>query len=60
MVCPLMVVYDLNVVRIALAPAKANSPLIVDPDAVLAFPIAPQGFQPVPWQPQIPEASRGI
>jgi hypothetical protein len=55
-----MVVYDLNVVRIALAPAKANSPLIVDPDAVLAFPIAPQGFQPIPWQPQIPEASRGI
>jgi hypothetical protein len=42
-----MVVHDRDVVRIAVAPAKADSPLIVDSNAVLAGPIAAQLLQPI-------------
>jgi hypothetical protein len=31
----------------AIFPDKANSVLVIDPDAVLAAPIAMQGFQPI-------------
>jgi hypothetical protein len=34
-----MVIQNFNFVGIAGVPAKTNSPLIVDPDAVLALPI---------------------
>jgi hypothetical protein len=44
---PLVIVDDLYVVRIAGTPPKTNAPLIVDPDAVLAGPIALQRLQPV-------------
>jgi hypothetical protein len=44
---PLVIVDDLHVVRIAGTPSKTNTPLIVDPDAVLAGPLAFQWFQPI-------------
>lgn len=40
-----MIVHDFNCNDIAFAPDEAQAPLIVDPDAVLARAIAPQGFK---------------
>ena len=37
---PSVVVYDLNGVRVAVAPHEADSPRIVDPNAMLSFPFA--------------------
>jgi hypothetical protein len=45
--CSLMIVDDINIVCIALAPYKAEPPLVVDPDAVLSLSIAVQGFQTI-------------
>jgi hypothetical protein len=42
-----MVVRDFDVVGVALAPAKADSPLVVDPYAVLALTVAAQALQPI-------------
>jgi hypothetical protein len=42
-----VVVGHLDFIGIAILKAKANSPLIVDVDGVLALPIAAQGMQPV-------------
>jgi len=42
-----MIINNLNIVRIALKPPEANSPLIIDPDAVLAGAIAPQHLKTV-------------
>src|SRR5918996_4697594 len=44
---PLVIVDDLDVVGIATMPSKADSPLIVDPDAVLSEPITSQPLKPV-------------
>jgi len=40
-----MVIDDLDVIRITLAPDKADAPLFVYPDTVLAFPVVMQSFQ---------------
>ena len=42
-----MVIHDCNSVRVAVLPYEANSPLLIDADAVLALPIAFQFFQVV-------------
>jgi len=44
---PSMVVNDLHIRRVALPPAKTDSPLVAYADAVLSLPFAFQGFQPV-------------
>jgi hypothetical protein len=46
-----MIVYDLDLVSVALAPTKANSPLVVDADAVLAFSVACQFLQSIAGEP---------
>jgi hypothetical protein len=43
----LMVVHNLNPFCVIPNPLETNPPLIVDPDAVLDFPSASQGFQPI-------------
>jgi hypothetical protein len=40
-----VVIRNFHIVGIAIAPDKANAPLVVDADAVLSFPIAFQYFQ---------------
>ena len=40
-----MVIHNLNIVRIAVAPHKADAPLIVDANAVLSLSIALERFQ---------------
>jgi hypothetical protein len=44
-----MVINYLDLVGVAVAPLKADSPLIVDADAVLASAVACQFFQPIAW-----------
>jgi hypothetical protein len=43
----LVIIDDLDIERTGLRPAKADSPLIVDPDAVLAGSSAFQGFESI-------------
>ncbi len=43
-----MAVCYFNVISVAVLPAKADSPLIVYPDAVLSLELALQTFKPVP------------
>ena len=44
-----MVIDNFNAGGMAINPHKANPPLGVDADAVLAFPVAFEGFQLVTW-----------
>ena len=45
-----MIVDDFYIMGIALAPDKADAPLIVDSDAILAAPAARELFQPIAWR----------
>ncbi len=42
-----MIVNNFNIVGIAITPDKAQAPLVVNPYAMLASPIARQRFQPI-------------
>lgn len=42
-----VVIDDFHVVGVTVIPSEADAPLIVDPDAVLAFALTLQGFQPI-------------
>jgi hypothetical protein len=46
-----VVIHDLNVMRMAFTPGKANAPLVIDPNAVPAGTIAFQQFQLVSGRP---------
>jgi hypothetical protein len=51
-----MIIYDLYVVGVAIAPGKADAPAVVDPNAVLSASISSQLFQAVGrWDLQIRE-----
>jgi hypothetical protein len=51
-----MIVNDFHVVSISVHPMKADPPLIVDPDAVLAVPVAAKLLQSVSRELQITQA----
>jgi hypothetical protein len=42
-----MIVHDFDIERIATAPIKAKSPLLIDPDTVLSLALAAKPFDPV-------------
>jgi hypothetical protein len=42
-----MVIYDFHVECVLALPAEANPPLVINPDTVLSFAIASQGFQAI-------------
>jgi hypothetical protein len=42
-----MVINDFNILSAMTRPAETDAPLIIDPDAVLSLPLAPQSFQPI-------------
>jgi len=49
-----VVIDDFHAVGVTLNPSKTDAPLIVDPDAVLAFAIALEGFESIGrWNMQI-------
>jgi hypothetical protein len=54
-----MIVDDLDVKDIAVFPAKADPPLIIDADAVLPLALALESFEPISWRnPEILESER--
>jgi len=56
-----MVIDDFDRLRALFAPHETNSPLIIDPDAVLASAVRRQGFQPVARYPrQVVQGRRGL
>ena len=56
-----VVIDDFHVVRIAVTPAEADAPLVIDPNAVLSFAFAFERLQPVcRGNTQIVERGRGI
>jgi hypothetical protein len=44
-----MVVYDLDIVGVSLTPAEADTPLVVDPNAILSFPVSSQFLKAISW-----------
>lgn len=42
-----MIIHDFDFIGIARVPSEADAPLIVDPDAMLAFTVPFQSFEPV-------------
>jgi hypothetical protein len=42
-----MIIDNINVMDRTVTPDEADAPLVVDPNAVLAFPIAFEGFEPI-------------
>ncbi|MNL88828.1 hypothetical protein D3C87_2187830 [compost metagenome] len=44
----LVIITDLDLIGVAIPPNETNTPLIVDPDAVLSLAIALQGLQAIP------------
>jgi hypothetical protein len=56
-----VIVRDLNVEGVASGPAEADSPLVVDPNAVLPLSISPQPLQSVPrGHPEVIDPFRGV
>ena len=45
-----MIIDDLHFKAMPITPNKTDSPLIVDPNRVLPFTIASQGFQLISWR----------
>jgi hypothetical protein len=45
-----MVVNNFDLLRISIAPNETDAPSVVDADAVLACPVAAQGFQAIAWR----------
>ena len=56
-----MVVDDFNLVSVSLSPHEADTPLIVDPNAMLAFSIPVKSFEPIPgWRREITKLGCGV
>jgi hypothetical protein len=56
-----VVVDDLDIVRIRASPSETDPPLVVDANAVLAIPVALQGFKPIARRdPQVIQGRGGI
>jgi hypothetical protein len=61
LVLPSVVIHDLDVFRSCSRPSEAQAPLVIDPDAVLTGPIAPQYLKTIPWRgPQELQCGRRI
>ena len=57
----LVIVHDLNVEHVPVTPHKTQSPLVVDPNAVLTLPVTPQCFQTVSgWCRKISQLSGAV
>ncbi len=50
---------DGDIARSSVFPGETNPPLVIDANAPLARPVAPQAFEPVAWRhPEIAERTR--
>lgn len=56
-----MIIHDRNVAGVPVAPNKADTPLIVDPNAVLSLTVSVERFQPIARRRcQVPQISGNI
>lgn len=56
-----MIIYDFDLFRIILLPDKADSPLVINPQAMLSLASPFQGFQPIGRRKtQILQINRGV
>jgi hypothetical protein len=56
-----MIIHDFNIKSVAVFPSKADSPLVIDPDTVLALPMSSQGLEPIAGRlAKILEAGRSV
>jgi hypothetical protein len=56
-----MVIHDLDLLRPTIAPDKADTPLVIDPDRMLPGAISFKGLKAIPWRRgQISQDLRGI
>jgi hypothetical protein len=44
-----MIVYQLNIMGMAIIPTEDNSPLLIDVNTMKVGPIAAEGFQTIAW-----------
>jgi len=45
-----MIIYDFNIVSVSLAPTEADTPLVIDPNAVLSLPVSSQFLKAISWR----------
>jgi hypothetical protein len=45
-----VIVYDLDIVSVSIPPTEADTPLVVDPNAVLSFPVSSQFLKAISWR----------
>jgi len=45
-----MIVYNFNIVSVSLAPTEADTPLVIDPNAVLPLPVSSQFLKAISWR----------
>jgi hypothetical protein len=56
-----VIVHDFNLVRTVFTPDKANTPLVVDADAVLILALASERFELIArWNSQVGQHHRGV
>jgi hypothetical protein len=56
-----MIVHDFDVLSTGIGPSETHSELIVDPDAVLSFPVAYKGFQTIPgWNAKVSQPTGNL
>src|SRR2546423_14021651 len=57
----LVIVHNFDLMGICARPAKYDSPLLIDPDAVSSFELTLQGFQPIAGRYRhLPDFRRGV
>jgi glycerol uptake facilitator-like aquaporin len=42
-----VIINDLDIISVALNPGKADTPLVINTDAVLSVPVSAQSFKPI-------------
>jgi len=56
-----MIIHNLNVIGVPVSPNKTDTPLLVDPNAVLPFPVSVERLQPIVRRRcQVPQISGNI
>jgi hypothetical protein len=44
-----MIIYDLDIIGVSLTPTEADTPLVVDPNAIFSLPISSQFLKAISW-----------
>jgi hypothetical protein len=56
-----MIIDNFHIVRVRVLPTETDAPLVIHSDAVLAFAVALQSFQPIArWNNQLSQVRGGV